>query len=95
MEIAAAIRFHHGPSCVEGDLAGVVAAADILSNVLLKEDREVTAGDFESAPQGTAVPRPDLLKRIMEELPAVIASSRELLGGTSEVLPVGADSDRK
>ena len=94
-EIAAAIRFHHEPSRVEGGLAGVVAAADVLSNILLKEGREVTTADFERAPHGTYVPKPEMLSRVLEELPAMIASSRELLGGTSEVVTAGADSEQK
>jgi putative nucleotidyltransferase with HDIG domain len=94
-EIAEAIRFHHEPSSSESKLPGAVAAADVLSNILLKEGREVTVSDFERAPQGTFVPKADMLARVMEELPTVIASSRELLGGTSEVVTVGADSEEK
>jgi hypothetical protein len=51
--------------------------------------------DMENAPEGTFRPGTDLLARVVEELPAMIASSRELLGGTSEVVSVGADSEEK
>jgi hypothetical protein len=94
-EIADAIRFHHEPCRSEGGLSGVVAAADLLSNTLLREGRDVTLSDFERAPEGTFTPTADVLTRVMEELPTVIASSRELLGGTSEVVTVGADSEQK
>lgn len=94
-EIAEAIRWHHEPSRSEGDLPGVVAAADVLSNILLREGREVTVADFERAPRGTFMPEADVLTRVMEELPAVIATSRELLGGTSEVVTVGSGSEEK
>ena len=95
VEIAEAIRFHHEPSSSEAPLAGVVAAADTLSNTILRENREVTTADFETAPEGTFTPGSELLLRLWEELPAVIASSRELLGGTSEVVTVGSGSEEK
>ncbi len=94
-EIAGAIRYHHEPSGAESGLPGVVAAADVLSNILLRDGRQVTVADFERAAQGTFVPRADLLSKITEELPAMIASARELLGGTSEVVQAGADSEQK
>jgi HD-like signal output (HDOD) protein len=94
-EIAAAIEYHHEPARAEGKLAGVVAAADTLSNVLIREDREVTIADFQRGPEGTFVPGVDLLSRVLEDIPNMIASSRELLGGTSEVVTVGADHDEK
>jgi putative nucleotidyltransferase with HDIG domain len=89
-KIAEAIRFHHRPSGLEEYLPGVVAAADILSNILLMEGREVTVEDFESVPEGTYVPGARLLSKVMADLPNVIASSRELLGGTCEVVTTGA-----
>jgi len=94
-EIAEAIRFHHEPSASESKMAGVISAADFVSNILLKQEREVSLKDFENAPEGTFVPRADLLPRIAEELPAVIASSRELLGGTSEVVTAGTEPGEK
>jgi HD-like signal output (HDOD) protein len=94
-EIAEAIRFHHEPSAAEGGIAGVVAAADVLSNIVLKEGREVALSDMETAPRGTFVPGADRLARMMAELPAMIASSRELLGGTSEVVTAGASPEEK
>jgi HD-like signal output (HDOD) protein len=94
-EIAEAIRLHHEPSRADGPISGVVAAADVLSNIILKENREVMLADMENAPEGTFRPGTDLLARVVEELPAMIASSRELLGGTSEVVSVGADSEEK
>jgi hypothetical protein len=41
------------------------------------------------------MPGADLLVRVTDELPAMIASARELLGGTSEVVSVGADGEEK
>jgi HD-like signal output (HDOD) protein len=93
--IAEAIRYHHEPSMAEGGLSGVISAADLLSNIILRQGREVALTDMEAAPDGTFMPGTGLLARVMEELPAMIASSRELLGGTSEVVSVGADSQEK
>jgi HD-like signal output (HDOD) protein len=90
-KIAQAIRFHHRPSGLGDCLPGVVAAADILSNILLREGREATVKDFENVPEGTYVPGAPLLSKVMADLPNVIETSRDLLGGTSEVVTTGAD----
>jgi HD-like signal output (HDOD) protein len=94
-DIAEAIKFHHEPLDAEGKLPAVVASADFISNALLMEDREVSVADFKAAPEGTLVPRAEMLSKVMEEIPAMIASSRELLGGTSEVVTAGAGSEEK
>ncbi len=94
-EIAEAIRFHNQPRSSESALAGVVSAANVLANALLREGRGVGIGDFRDAPDGTFVPGEKLLAKVVEELPSIVASSRELLGGTTEVVPAHAGRDEK
>jgi HD-like signal output (HDOD) protein len=95
LAIADAIMHHHDPSSSESDLAGVISAADTLCNILLKEGRDVVVADFQAAPEGTLMPREEMLSRVVEELPAVLASSRELLGGTSEVVTTSTTAGEK
>lgn len=95
VEIAEAIRLQSKPASSDAQLPGVVAAANIVSNALLAEERAITVADFQSAPDGTFVPGEELLAKVVEDLPSVIASSKELLGGTTEVVAAHAGSEEK
>jgi putative nucleotidyltransferase with HDIG domain len=95
-EIGDAIGHHHQPQSAEcgSNLARIVAAANHCARLLLSGREAVTPADFATAPRGTFIPDRAPLKKLAEDLPGIIASSRELLQGMSEVLeaqPVPAE----
>jgi HD-like signal output (HDOD) protein len=65
VKLAEGILHHHEPARSEGRLAGVVAAADLISKKLLQCEQEVTPADFEEAPEGTFVPGADLIRQVV------------------------------
>jgi putative nucleotidyltransferase with HDIG domain len=91
-EIADAIGDHHNPesSGSRSKLVCIIAAANHYVKLLLGGHDRITAADFRAAPTGTYTPDEASLGRLAEDLPAIIASSHELLHGMSEV--VGAET---
>lgn len=85
-EIIEAVGFHHNPSGYEGPniLPSIVAAANLCSTASLAGRSDAGLGIFVDAPQGTYVPDLAALTKLLEDLPGIVASSRELLEGTSE-----------
>jgi putative nucleotidyltransferase with HDIG domain len=87
-EIVEAVAFHHHPAEApsNGKLAAIVAMADHCVN-LLGDGRTVLApSDFTWLPRGIPFPDQLLLDRLTQDLPGMIASSRQLLEGTTEVI---------
>jgi putative nucleotidyltransferase with HDIG domain len=86
IEIVEGVGFHHNPGAYEGDsrLPSVVAAANLCSKTVLCGNGVLDEEAFTSAPQGTHVPDAYTLRKLSEDLPAIIASSKDLLEGTSE-----------
>ncbi len=85
-EIIDGVRFHHEPgtSDVNRLIAGIITAADRCSHFLLSEGGHLRRRDFLSLPAGSYIPDQESLRRLSEELPAMIASSKELLQMTTE-----------
>jgi putative nucleotidyltransferase with HDIG domain len=85
-EIVEAVGFHHNPGGYEGTdrLPSIVAAANLCSKAVLGGTGMIDEELFASAPQGTFVPDALTLRKLSEDLPAIIASSKDLLEGTTE-----------
>ena len=85
-EIVDAVGYHHGPSACEGAarLAGIVAASNLLSKAALAGPDGPGLDVLADAPDGTYVPEQPILKKLLGDLPGIVASSRDLLEGTSE-----------
>jgi len=87
-EIIDAVSYHHNPrECSENRvIAGVVATADKCSHLLL-EGSNLTVHHLADLPDGSYVPDAQSLHRLSEELPAMVASSKELLQAVAEPEP--------
>ena len=96
-EITEAVGCHHLPAqCELGrNLAGLVSTANICARILLADTGEIMPRDFDSAPAGTHRPDGQMLRRLSDDLPSIIASSRELLRGMSEIVHHGAGVPQK
>ncbi|HVP58678.1 MAG TPA: HDOD domain-containing protein, partial [bacterium] len=86
IEIVEAVGFHHNPGDYEGKnrLPSLVSASNICSKAVLFGGGVIDDEAFAPAPLGTFVPDAFTMKKLSEDLPAIIASSRDLLEGTSE-----------
>jgi putative nucleotidyltransferase with HDIG domain len=94
-EIIEAVRFHHNPDSSGGTLAGIVCASDLCTNLLLKGRAEITERDLQGGPQGIYMPGRACLEDLSRDLPLMIASSRQLVEGQSEVLTPQGAGDKK
>jgi putative nucleotidyltransferase with HDIG domain len=85
--IVDAVTFHHNPAGCKpsSDLAGIVAAANLCSKALLAGDGGITVADVASGPPGIYIPDAVTLERLAEELPAIVATSGQLLQGVTEI----------
>jgi putative nucleotidyltransferase with HDIG domain len=97
VEIVEAVGFHHNPSAYEGKdrLPSIVAASNVTSKAVLYGVGVVDEEVFQSAPPGTFVPDSMSLKKLSEDLPGIIASSRDLLEGTTEDITPSVPPARK
>lgn len=93
-EIVEAVGYHHCPSRSEkhSEIAGIVSAANICAHLIVNGVDNMTSGDFENSPTGTFIPDDLTLGKLVRELPALIASSKELLQMAPE--PSLEQSDR-
>jgi putative nucleotidyltransferase with HDIG domain len=96
VEIVEAVGFHHTPGAYEGlnRLPSIVAASNLCSKAALA-GRGGGQNIFADAPMGTHVPDLPTLSKLFEDLPGIIASSRELLEGTSEDITGRAGPTKK
>jgi hypothetical protein len=87
-EIATAVAFHHEPDKAPagGRLPGIIAASNLCATLVLVRGAELSADVLRSAVPGCFVPDQATLRRIQEDLPGIVASSKELITGVSEVL---------
>lgn len=87
-EIVEAVAFHHHPADAPSHtkLAAIVAMADHCVNILGDGRGVLTPSDFTWLPRGIPIPDQALLTKLTEDLPEMIASSRQLLEGTTEVI---------
>ena len=85
-EIIEAVRYHHRPDSSGGQLAGIVCAANVCTNLLLEGRAEITERDIHRAPRGVYVPDRTCLADLSRDLPLMIASSRQLIEGGAEIL---------
>ena len=95
-EIVEAVGFHHTPGGYEGmnKLPSIVAGSNICCKAVLGVG-DIAADLFGSAPQGTYVPGAADLEKLAQDLPSIIASSKELLEGTSEDITGRAEPPRQ
>jgi putative nucleotidyltransferase with HDIG domain len=84
-EIIESVGFHHNPSAYEGSdpLPAIVAASNLCSTAVLYGTGGIGEDIFASTP-GAFLPDAAMLRKLSDELPAIIASSKELLEGTTE-----------
>jgi putative nucleotidyltransferase with HDIG domain len=94
-EIVDAVKFHHDPlqSTEDSQLGRIIATSNICAKLVLQHGADLTAGHLEGSCPGCYLPDEAILGRIRNDLPGIIASARDLLTGTSEVLdePPGAN----
>jgi putative nucleotidyltransferase with HDIG domain len=83
-EIIDAVAHHHSPHRSSTPLAGIVAAADHFTGVLLQGVTPVRRSDFARAPEKCYIPADEDLLKLSEDLPVLISSARNLLQGTTE-----------
>jgi HD-like signal output (HDOD) protein len=87
-EIIAAVKYHHDPAqAPEGSaLPRLIATSNLCARLVLCGSTDLMSWDFESAAPGCYIPDQATLERIQQDLPTIVASSKELLTGVSEVL---------
>jgi HD-like signal output (HDOD) protein len=87
-EMTAAVAFHHDPTQAPEakNLPRIVASSNLCANLVLGGGAELRAADLETGVPGCHVPDEATLRRIQEDLPGTVGSSRELITGVSEVL---------
>ena len=86
VEIVEAVGFHHDPGAYTGNnrLPSIVAASNLCSRAVLSGTGVICDDLFARAPEGVFVPDALTLRKLSEDLPAIVASSRDLLEGTTE-----------
>jgi putative nucleotidyltransferase with HDIG domain len=86
VEIVEAVGFHHDPGAYTGNnrLPSIVAASNLCSRAVLSGTGVICDDLFARAPEGMFVPDALTLRKLSEDLPAIVASSRDLLEGTTE-----------
>jgi putative nucleotidyltransferase with HDIG domain len=87
-EMVEVVALHHHPAEAAANmrLSAIVAMADHCVNLLNWGRPVLTPSDFTWIPRGVPFPDQPVLDRLTNELPAMIASSRQLLEGTREVI---------
>jgi len=95
-EIAAAVKFHHDPRQYPEDsqLPHIIAASNVCAKLILQHGVELSRENLDGVCPGCYLPDETILDRIRNDLPGIIASAKDLLGGCSEVLdrpPTGND----
>lgn len=96
-EIVEAVGFHHDPGAYTGNdrLPSIVAASNLCSRAVLSGTGVICEDLFASAPEGVFVPDALTLRKLSEDLPAIVASSRDLLEGTTEDITSSAKPAEK
>jgi putative nucleotidyltransferase with HDIG domain len=97
VEIVEAVAYHHNPAASEcpSRLPAIVAASNLLSKAAMASPGVSSEAAFTGAPDGTFLPGQPTLKKLLDDLPGIIASSRDLLEGTTEDITGSAGSTKK
>ncbi len=80
-EIVEAVGYHHSPHQSERnfEIAGIVSAANICAHLVTSGVESIKSSDLKLLPSVTYIPDDSILEKLVQELPGLIASSKELL----------------